>query len=502
MAIVDAVRRVFGGTQPEELSKERQQFVREAADLGATRISRYRLYEDYYDGEQHTQLLDRAKRYLEQSGVRFAENIIELVIDTHASRLSVEGFQVEDNQTASDWLTKTVWPRNRMGEKQGIVHTEVPKLGDGFLIVDWDEERDLPRIRWNHPRLIKVVYDDGDSETMLYAVKKWPTSCKCASNPAGQLVTRVNIYFPDRVEKWFSVDKDGENWAPWYDEESEVWPTPWTVSGELPTDGEDAEDPIGIPVFHFRNKPKGRLYGRSEVRGVIPYQAEINKQVLDLFYVMDAQGFQREYFTGVAESDNLTVAVGDIITLANPDAKAGQLTAADPRPALEAISATYQRLAAKSHTPVHDLDKGEPPSGESRKTAESGLVKKAEDSQETLGNSYADTMRMCWLLADTFSEKDVPKFDPDAEIETLWDDAEARNEQAETNTLAVQVEVLGVSQTSAQRRLGYDPDEERANREAEKAAEPEEAPLPEPPDGPKPVVKEPKVPAPGPTGQE
>lgn len=498
MAIVETIRRVFTGGQPEELSKERQQFVRECADLGSERIARYRLYEDYYDGEQHTRLLERARLYLEASGVRFAENVVELVIDTHADRLKVEGFQVEDNDEASDWLTKTLWPRNRMGEKQGIVHTEVPKLGDGFLIVEFDEDRELPRICWNHPRLIKPVYDDGDAETMLYGVKKWATSARSASNPKGELVTRLNIFFPDRVEKWFSIDKDGENWAPWFDEEGEAWPTPWTESGDLPEDlSLDAEDPIGLDVFHFRNKPKGRRFGRSDVRGVIPYQAEINKQVLDLFYVMDAQGWQWPWVSGVSDSDNFTMAIGDVIKLANPEARAGILQAADPRPSMEAIKATYQRLAAKSRTPIHDLDSSEPPSGESRKTAESGLVKKSEDSQETLGNTYADVMRMAWKLADLHGVEGVPKFDPQAEIVTIWDDAEARNEQAETNTLAVQVELLAVSRTSAQRRLGYDPEEEAKLRKKEQAEDaPPDPTLPSPED--KPVVVEPTIPAPSP----
>lgn len=492
MAIANTLLRVFTGG--DELSKDRQEFVRECADLGSDRIGRYRLYEDYYDGEQHTRLLDRAKLYLQTSGVRFAENVIELVIDTLADRLNVEGFNVEDNEPASDWLTKTLWPRNRMGEKQGIVHTEVPKLGDGFLIVDYSEASGMPRIRWNHPRLIKPVYDDGDSEQMLYAVKKWATSGKSASNPTGALIIRLNIYFPDRVEKWFSIDKDGQNWAQWYDLDGEAWPTPWTVSGELPGDGAEADDPIGIPVIHFRNKPKGRQFGRSEVRGLIPYQAEINKQVLDLFYVMDAQGWQWPWFSGVTDTDDFRMAVGDVVKLANPDAKAGQLPAADPRPLLEAIQATYQRLAAKSRTPMHDLDNGEPPSGEARKTAESGLVKKAEDRQETLGNSWSDAARLAWLLATVHGDQDVPAFDELAEIETLWDDPQARNEQAETNTKGVQVELLGLSKTTALRELGYDPTAEAKLREAEKEAEAEPAP---PPDI-KPVIVEPKIPEPSP----
>ena len=229
---------------------------------------------------------------------------------------------------------------------------------------------------------------------------------------------------------------------------------------------------------------------------MIPYQAEINKQVLDLFYVMDAQGWQWPYVTGVSDTDALKLAIGDVIKLADPNAKAGILPAANPGPLMEAIKATYQRLAAKTRTPIHDLDSSEPPSGESRKTAESGLVKKTEDRQETLGNSYADTMGMCWKLQGIFGEGDFPAFDEEAQIVTLWDDAEARNEQAETNTKGVQVELLGLSKTTALRELGFDPAEEAKLRKKEQAEAPADPILPSPED--KPVVVEPKIPAPSP----
>ena len=128
------------------------------------------------------------------------------------------------------------------------------------------------------------------------------------------------------------------------------------------------------------------------------------------------------------------------------------------------------------------------------KTAESGQVKKAEDRQDGFGNSWSDTMRIAWLLAGIHSIRDVPAFDEQAEIVTVWDDAEARNDEAETNMLAVQVELLGRSTTSALRHLGLDPEEEAKLRKQEREEEPEPAPVPDL----KPVVQEPKIPEPAP----
>jgi hypothetical protein len=104
------------------------------------------------------------------------------------------------------------------------VHLETLKLGDGFVIVDWDVIRARPRATWNHPRRIKPVYDDENGDELLYVSKVWTTSRVSEQNQAGRTIRRLNLYYPERVEKWFSPDNGdggGSIWAPYLVDQDE-----------------------------------------------------------------------------------------------------------------------------------------------------------------------------------------------------------------------------------------------------------------------------------------
>jgi hypothetical protein len=464
MAVAAAVRRVFAG-QSDIVDKRTQDFIRGCADLGEERTGNYLLYEDYYDAKRQQALSDRQRLYLQRAGVTFAENICAPAVDKLAQRLHVEAFQVADNDDASDWLSTTVFQHSGGDELQGVVHTRCPMLGDAFLIVDWDPVAMLPRYRFNHPRKIKMVYDEdgGPLADPAYAVKKWSTTAAGTQNPTQQLIWRLNIYYPDRVEKWFSADHDGEVWAQWQDVGDMVWPVPWV-------DGQG--EPLGVPVVHFRNKALGDCYGRSEVRSAIPFQEEHTKNVLDLFTVMDAQGWAWPWITGLSDAEAVTLAVGDILKITNSEAKVGQLPAADPSKLLDPIKGTLQRFAAFTDTPLHSvMVEGALPSGESLKTYDAGAVKKAEDRQPSLGNSWRRVNELCIRLMDFYG--DLPfEHDPEAQITTVWDSAETRDEAVEAQNALIYAD-LGVSNATLMRRLGFDPEEEAELRKLE---EPE--PLP------------------------
>jgi Phage portal protein, SPP1 Gp6-like len=498
VAIADLISRLLRRNQnlDELQSNDRQDFLREAADMGEQRLHMYQLAQDYYDGEHRTRLLDRAKIYLEASGLRYCENFCETIVDVMAQRMKITAFQVDENETLSDWLSKKVWAANDMPETQGVVHTQTTIKGDGFLIVTYDQDTGLPKFTWNRPEIIKPVYDD-DGE-MLYASKIWTTCEESPTNEAGAGITRMNLFFPDRVEKWFTVgEPNGKaTWFPHLDEEdmvegTGVWPTPWTMP-----DGE----PIGIPVIHFRNKPKGRPFGVTELRGPIPQQDALAKQLMDLFYVMDSQGWKQRWATGVGDGESITVAIGEFLKSTNENAKFGEFDAEDPGPMGEAIEGTLRRMAARSQTPLHLLMTGGTlPSGETLKTAESGLVHKVEDRQTTHGSSWRRANMLGVRLVEAFGMMPA-QLDEDAQIQVIWDGVESRNEQAETNTLGVQVEVLGLSKTTALRKLGFDPEEEAELREKEQAEVPVDPLVPGPPDAP--VVVEPEIPKPSPEPKE
>lgn len=452
MAFGDAVRRLLGMADPQD--QERQEFVRGCADMGSARLERYRIYEDLYDGRLGPPLDERQRQYLSSlAGVQFSENFCAPVVDRKAHRLAVRALRVKENKAAEEYLNGIFWTRNRMGRVQGVVHTETLKKGDGFVIVSWDNARGIPVAQFNRPELLKPIYDE-ETGAMILVPKLWSTSKRSASNPSGRLILRLNLYYEDRIEKWFCVSKADENaaWVPFREREGDTWPTWWTDD-----DTEDG-DPLGIPVGHFRNRPGDRWFGRSELRAAIPFKRELDKWILDLFDVMDEQGAKQRWAAGLDETTrSLVVRRGEWIK-GPTGATFGELTAEDPERLHSAIRETLVRMSAATATAFQELTKGDPPSGESRKTFESAEVATCKDFIVSASDSWEDVARVAWRLADTFGA-DAPPFDPDAEITVDWDGVETRDDVTES-TVALADQQLGASRRTLLRRRGYDPDEE------------------------------------------
>lgn len=483
------IRRVLRGPDTADIgSTARQEFLRDCARQDPDRLEKYRLFEDYYDGDHRTRLLARAKQYLEQTGLPYAENFCETIVDTLLARLAVERFQVDGNDDASVWLTDVAWARNRMDELQGDVHWDAVVKGDGYVIVEYDLDRDMPAIVRQPPEKIKPVY--GDDGTLQFIVKTWKTSRVTPTNPTGEKVRRMNLHYPDRIEKYFALaDGDTAMWAAHLDREDtleveaydgntpllnatgdpimetvEQWPTPWTMNGQA--DGE----PIGINIFHFAHNARGRHMGRSKLRGVVPQQDAHNKQCVDLFYVMDSQGWKQRWGAGVPEGTNLTVAIGEWVTSTDKDARFGQFDAEDPTRMIATLESGLRRMASRSRTPLHMMipGTGQLPSGESLKTATAGQVGAARDLHTVFGNRWEDVQRMGHRVQSAFGTAPPPLAD-DQVIGAVWGDPEDRNEEAEARTLGLHYD-MGASQRSVLTRLGYDAEEEAKQRAEEARA--------------------------------
>lgn len=430
-----------------ESSQFAQEWLSAAADMGRQRLDGYALASDYYDGEQRVQLIEREREFLEASGLPFAENFCETIVDAMVNRLRVTGFGSESEPLAE--FAKAFWRENRLDAGQKSVHMDAVKLGDGFVIVEPGADGELPRAYCNRPEQVKVVYDSGEP---LYAVKAWTTRRVSASNPNGRPIRRMNIYWPDQVEKWFSLSGNGD-WVPFSDSKGEDHSAWWTM------DGTASGEPIGIPVVHFAHKPSAH-YGRSKLRNVIPQQDGLNKQVVDLFWVMDAQGWPQQWAKGVGD-DDLKRHPGSLWTVENDEAEFGQFEAADPTKANTSVESLIKRMASRSSTPLHQmLAGGNLPSGETLKTSESGLTGEVGGVHPPWGNNWEDVVTVGARIESAFGDGDPPL---DATLDCRWEQAESRNEIDEANT-AVLWRTLGVSEDTILSRLGFDPAEERRKR--------------------------------------
>lgn len=440
------------------------------------RFPAYNTYRNYYDGEQNTLLTDRASQYLEASGMRFAENVCDTIVDVMSERLVVEGFttdEKEDDAPVAEYVMNA-WQQNRMDEHASTVESEKTKLGDYFVMIDWDANKNQPRILPNKPDNIAVRYSQDDPSRIEIAVKKWETHHGSR---------RMNVYLDDRIEKYWQPAEVSDAWMPHVDEGDEYWPVPWTRDNlppyaAVPVTTEDGVEVIpgapggegearGIPVVHFRNKANGSCYGRSELRKVIPQQDALNKHILDLNDVMDYQGWPQRYITGLDPDEVGTIknTPGTIMAVSDPDAKIGAFPQADLEKFIRAIESDLQRIAALTRTPLRFLNVAAgTPSGESIKAGDAGLVSKVKQRSVADGNGWSDVMVMAVRLAEDYQV--LQRGDVEPRIKTQWADPETRNEESDWKVALMQQQV-GVSTATILQERGYDASDEAEKRDAE-----------------------------------
>jgi hypothetical protein len=462
VALLDRIHQlVLAGTGSLE-ERDRQRTLNELADPRSPRVDRYKTYEGYYDGDiGYGHLTGRLKMFLEQHGFRYVENFCETIVDALALQLQLNSV-VAESDAFSQWQDQ-VWQHNRFDDLQGVVHTQTPMKGDSYVIVDWCQDTSLPRFTFNRPELVKPVYDELGA--MMVAAKTWREAKRAQTNPTGLPVRRLNLYFEDRVEKWFTTTAIDTNkseqqaiWAPHRDLDDQAWPVPWVDATGAP---------LGVAVVHFRNKPKGRDFGKSELHNVIPQQNFLTKTLVDLAETLDYQGAAQRWATGVSEG-TFTSAAGTVWTSKNENARFGQFEPANPTGVLEAIEQTLRRMAARSQTPLHQLmTGGNHPSGETLKAARKPLVDKTIDRQTSYGGVWVDAH----ILAMRLQELHDPSFTvpDDLLLEASWESADTKDEKNDTDVAEAKAR-LGVSKYTLLSEMGYDPEQEQERRQTEAAA--------------------------------
>lgn len=433
-----------------------QDFLDDAADMGKDRTDNYAMYAEFYNGDHRTQLTDRAQQFLERQveGLRFHENFIEPIVDVMSERLNVARFTTSiagaegdatENEDANAYMNDIVWAGNRMDAAQNVVHANALIYGDAFVIVDQPADAHA-RITYNNPNNIRPVYSDENPDELELVSKVWHEIVD------GKDARRLNIYYPDRIERYYQVTSGKGGWNNYTQDGAGT--IPWTTSDD---------QPLGIPVFHFANKPLGHEFGRSEIHSTIPQQLLLNKLIIDFSLTMDSLGWPQRWTIGI-DPKNATFknVIEDIWVIPQEGASVGQFAAAEPGGMIEGIESTISRISRRSRTPLHLLTGGDMPSGEALKSAESGLVAKVKDRSTTWGNVWEDVQRMALKLGGI-------EVGDDTAIGTEWTDPVSRNEFEEAKTAGLKHE-LGVSKETLLSELGYD-----AALELARSAEEDEA---------------------------
>lgn len=430
---------------PDLRNDVRASFLTWLANAEADREEGYRVAREYYDGDHDTQLTDRMRTFLQvKRSADFRSNYCPIVVDALAERLTVTGFEVEgQDEILWDW-----WNAARMDGVQGVLHTAAVRDGDAYLMVEWDEENGRPAFyfepAYDGGEGVKVIYDDATNQPAL-ASKRW----RVRNGEGAGYVRRMNVYYPDRVEKYVSNDREFEGaWQP-YQEDGQPWPVPWT-------DGSGR--PLGVPVIHFKNLDQGYNYGQSELKNVIPLQDALNKTMIDLLAAADTTAFRVYWMIG-DDPSGVSVAPGTWVYTTRPSsgedsAAMGYFPGEDLGNLIALKDSMAIEIARVSRTPVSYFQvSGQRPAEGTLKQEESGLVGKAKNRQVSFGNAWEDAFGLARRLWNAFGPG--PELDESVQISTVWRDAETRNDEALLNTLKIKSE-LGVPKEQLWSEMGYD----------------------------------------------
>jgi hypothetical protein len=449
-----------------------------------TRASTLRRWDDYYNGKQP--LAFASDKFREAFGDRFpafASNFTALVVDGERERLEVRGFRFKDPEGDKDlWQ---IWQDNDLDGSSQIAHTEALIKGLAYTLVEPAAgEGQTPRVTVEDPLDCIHEPDPRDRRRSLAGLKRWV-------GEDDHLYAFV--YLPDLIYKFKSTQPWKPNTSLWEGGEG-LWPK--EVQFEVwARDGEDWPFPNvlqTVPLVPLLNRPRLKGDGQSEIAPVVGNQDAINKYRADALVAAEFAAFRQRWVIGLdipTDPDTgralepFRAAVDRLWTVPPPDpddpnppkVEFGEFGATDLAPYKLMIETEVGHISSISRMPYHYLlgqPSAIPPTGESLKSSEAGLVAKVRTAQIHLGEGWEDTMRLA-LRAMKDERADLRT------AETIWRDPETRQEAARADA-AVKLHQAGILDTEgAQSYIGMTQQEIERMRERRTPVEPE-APAAEP----------------------
>jgi hypothetical protein len=409
----------------------------------AIRRRNIELYRDFYKGDHDIAITERQRVRLSMTTaqIRSLANVCQLVVDVVAERLSVNGFDAADETTAEtlgQW-----WADGDLDAYQDDVHLCALRDGDGYLIVSWDGVEGRPV--FHHEQAddgyngTGLVYS-SERRAALYGYKRWRIE---EGEETGN--QRLNLYFPDRTEKY--ITGRAGLWTQYQDADDTSWPLPWVDRAGLP---------LGIPVVHFPCNPNGDDYGTSELEAVIPLQRVLTSLWVDLLAAADATGFQLVTLTGDTPAEEMINAPRSIWYSQNEAAAFGSIPPGDISLLVEAIRHTTMTIAQVSRVPLTMFqDSKAVSSAETIVASERGLTAKVSDRAKSFGLAWRHAARLAVDLHNTYST--AAQLSPD-KIRPRWASIEHVDPLAieERRAMIAATHIAnGLSVPAAYARAGY-----------------------------------------------
>ncbi len=431
-------------------------FIQHLIDEDDNRQANYRLYRDYYDGQQGVILTRRQREYLHVPVDKsFAANYMHIVVDSLATRLTVTGFEAVGDKKLTKELNR--WMRlMRVSSVQNGIHTGAVRDGDSYGFLEWNVAKKrpvlIPHLAYDGRDGVHAYYNAESPEPVMFT-KRWTVEAAAGGLPVG--ARRLNVYYDDHVERYWSNASAGQyGWMPW--------------------SGVDAPHMSaylhGAPLVHFTNRARGFRYGLSELEPGIPMQDALNKAIVDLLASADASGFRIMVAvgfdpTGMAMAPGTWVAVPD----QTPDEASVTAIPGEPlRPHIETIDNFVQRIGQVTDTPLSYFQQsGQMASEGTHRQHETRMIAKARSASVELGEQWEELLRLCIRMSNLY---EGTRYDEDVEITTIWADFDIRNREEKMLLRAQALKAMGdagVGIEAAALMVGFTEDEAKRMAEME-----------------------------------
>lgn len=378
------------------------------------------LYRDYYEGDQ--ELNFATEEFIAAFGEQFTDlrsNWMTVVVEAMEERLDVQRLRFRDEAgNVDEEKSAAVWNAllaNEMEQLQNDTYNGGLVESRGFILV-WPDERLGARVDYQPAQNMWVTYHPDDDRVIDRAIKRWIT-------PNGN--QRLTLYTRDFLYK-YKIESSVEQLPEDVEPRDTGWVPVETVDSGDPT--WPLPNPFGeVPIVEFWNR--GR---RSELRDVIPLQDALNKTLRDMMVSNEYASQQIVYLvTSNDEPDGGWKASPGTVWHIQPEVDfegnalpvaVGSITPTAPDGFIASIETYLQHIAAISRTPSHYFylsskqgGRGDAPSGEALRVAETGLLKKIQKLQALWGLRWLRVGRLIDMAMSGNSDEDAPLLG-----ETVW----------------------------------------------------------------------------------
>jgi len=397
------------------------QIIRKDAGALTNSLDELNGFRDYYEGDQTLNF--STEEFIDTFGLQFADlrsNWMTVVVEAMEERLDVQRIRMRDDLgKVIDDLSDDIWRvllENEMEQLQNDIFNGALVEGRSYALV-WPDDLnpDIPRVDFQPAQNMIVTYHPEDIKVIDRAVKRWVTP------DGGQ---RLTIYTRDFLYK-YKLDPTGSV------DPEDVTPrdTGWQQL-EIADSGDPAwplPNPFGeVPIVEFWNRSN-----RSELRDLMPLQDALNKTMRDMMIANEYQAQNIIYIiTSNEEPEGGWKASPGVVWHIQPEidfegrevrSEVGTIEASTPDNFIATLETFLQHIAAISRTPAHYFylsskqgGRGDAPSGEALRVAETGLLKKVQKSQELWGLRWMRVARLITMA--------LGNFDPEVALtgDTVW----------------------------------------------------------------------------------